>query len=238
MHIHLPKPLHGWRELFGEVGIIVLGVLIALGLEQVAETVHEHREAAEARDNVRSEAAFDLETINDRIAVEQCIDHRLGELAAILGAAGDGTLKRQPTWIGSPPTGPFFTRRWEAATASGRNSLFAAAEQERFGQLYDIFLRFNEYQAREQEVWADLRALETWRGPLGPEARLSFAKDLQQARYLAWDLNFAGRKTLANLKATGITLARPDPGTPSICLPIDTPRGEALRRFDPLFGQP
>jgi hypothetical protein len=31
MHFHLPKPLHGWREFIGEVGIIVIGVLIALG---------------------------------------------------------------------------------------------------------------------------------------------------------------------------------------------------------------
>jgi hypothetical protein len=30
MHVHLPKPLHGWRAFAGEVGIIVLGVLIAL----------------------------------------------------------------------------------------------------------------------------------------------------------------------------------------------------------------
>ena len=29
MHLHLPKPLHGWRAFVGEVGIIVLGVLIA-----------------------------------------------------------------------------------------------------------------------------------------------------------------------------------------------------------------
>lgn len=35
MHIHLPKPLHGWREFLAEVGIIVLGVLIALGAEQL-----------------------------------------------------------------------------------------------------------------------------------------------------------------------------------------------------------
>ena len=33
MHIHLPKPLHGWRAFLGEVGIIVLGVLIALAAE-------------------------------------------------------------------------------------------------------------------------------------------------------------------------------------------------------------
>jgi hypothetical protein len=30
MHFHLPGPLHGWREFAGEVGIIVLGVLIVL----------------------------------------------------------------------------------------------------------------------------------------------------------------------------------------------------------------
>ena len=31
MHFHLPNPLHGWRELAGEVAIIVVGVLIGLG---------------------------------------------------------------------------------------------------------------------------------------------------------------------------------------------------------------
>ena len=33
MHFHLPKPLHGWREFVGEVGIIVIGVLIAAGMQ-------------------------------------------------------------------------------------------------------------------------------------------------------------------------------------------------------------
>ena len=37
MHFHLPKPLHGWRAFTGEVGIIVIGVLIALGAEQIVE---------------------------------------------------------------------------------------------------------------------------------------------------------------------------------------------------------
>ena len=37
MKLSVPKPIHGWREFAGEVGIIVLGVLIALGAQQVAE---------------------------------------------------------------------------------------------------------------------------------------------------------------------------------------------------------
>lgn len=40
MHIHLPKPLHGWRALVGEIGIIVVGVSIALSAEQFAEFLH------------------------------------------------------------------------------------------------------------------------------------------------------------------------------------------------------
>jgi hypothetical protein len=31
MQFHLPKPLRGWRAFVGEVGVIVLGVLVALG---------------------------------------------------------------------------------------------------------------------------------------------------------------------------------------------------------------
>ena len=33
LHIHRPKPLHGWSEFAGEAGIIVIGVLIARGAE-------------------------------------------------------------------------------------------------------------------------------------------------------------------------------------------------------------
>ena len=35
MRFALPKPIHGWRAFWGEVGIIVLGVLIALGAQQL-----------------------------------------------------------------------------------------------------------------------------------------------------------------------------------------------------------
>jgi protein-disulfide isomerase-like protein with CxxC motif len=50
MHFHLPKPLHGWRAFAGEVGIIVVGVLIALAAEQVVQTIHGRQEVVELRD--------------------------------------------------------------------------------------------------------------------------------------------------------------------------------------------
>jgi hypothetical protein len=238
MHFHLPKPLHGWREFAGEVGIIVIGVLIALGAGQVVEWLHDRQVAEEARQNVRAEAKLDLGFIQGRIDAQRCIEARLAELSTILGNAGEGSLEPPLTWISKPPTVPFFTARWQAATASGRNSLFAANEQEQFGTLYQIFNRYNDYQPREQEVWADLRALETWRGPIGPEARVAFAKSLQQAKYLAWDLNYAGTYALKTGAEMGL-LSKSAPGDPDpICLPITTPRADALRQLNAPLGEP
>ncbi len=59
MHFHLPKPLHGWREFLGEVGIIVIGVLIALSAEQTIEWLHWRHEARLAREAL----AFDFRRI-------------------------------------------------------------------------------------------------------------------------------------------------------------------------------
>ncbi len=37
MDIHKPKPVHSWREFATEIGIVVIGIAIALGGEQIIE---------------------------------------------------------------------------------------------------------------------------------------------------------------------------------------------------------
>jgi hypothetical protein len=60
MHFHLPKPLHGWREFAGEVGNIVVGVLIALGAEQVVQELHWHNAVSTQREALHAEIRGDL----------------------------------------------------------------------------------------------------------------------------------------------------------------------------------
>ena len=60
MRFHLPKPLHGWREFAGEVGIIVLGVLIALGAQQIVQNVHDGEVKRETVRAARAEVAAGL----------------------------------------------------------------------------------------------------------------------------------------------------------------------------------
>ena len=77
MHFHLPKPLHGWRALVGEVGIIVLGVIIALAFEQAAERIHWSQQVYAARAGIHREMTFDLAYFADRLRVAPCLDRDL-----------------------------------------------------------------------------------------------------------------------------------------------------------------
>src|SRR3954469_21289967 len=76
MHFHLPKPLHGWRAFVGEVGIIVVGVLIALGAEQVVESIHEREDIAQLRGALRGELADDRARWEDMRAQDRCTESR------------------------------------------------------------------------------------------------------------------------------------------------------------------
>ena len=49
MDIHKPGPIQNWRDLLKEVGVIVLGVSIALGAEQAVEWLHWRSEVTAAR---------------------------------------------------------------------------------------------------------------------------------------------------------------------------------------------
>ena len=93
MHLHLPKPLHGWREFAGEVGVIVLGVLIAIALEQAVEAIHWQAQVRDARGAIAEDMAQTNRAFAFRVARSRL--HR--------GAAGQ--TQRHHRAIGDPSAG-------------------------------------------------------------------------------------------------------------------------------------
>ena len=87
MHIHLPKPLHGWRAFAGEVGIIVIGVLIALGAEQLVQWVHGREDVAQLRSALKAELADDRARWEYMSAADGCTLQRLDALNKWLAEA-------------------------------------------------------------------------------------------------------------------------------------------------------
>lgn len=90
MHIHLPKPLHGWREFIGEVGIVFLGVLIALGAEQILEAWHWSHKRAEVQANLFTEMRDDNGVMASAVlARTMCADQVLNRMAEALDRRAD-----------------------------------------------------------------------------------------------------------------------------------------------------
>ena len=88
MPVRIPTPLHGWRQFIGEVGVIVLGVLIALTAQQIAQSINDRGELHEAEDAMRSELRDDnLPQAFIRAAVYPCYS---GQLDAIEEAVASG----------------------------------------------------------------------------------------------------------------------------------------------------
>src|SRR5437868_4407797 len=73
MEIHKPKPFHGWRELAKEVGVITIGIAIALGGEQLIDRLHRHAEVAEARQAMRSEIAANAHAAKFNLEYSRCL---------------------------------------------------------------------------------------------------------------------------------------------------------------------
>jgi hypothetical protein len=116
MRFHLPKPLHGWREFAGEVGIIVVGVLIALGAQQVVESWQWHQKAAQTKEILDAELHRDAVSAYDWLTVAPCVDQQLNSIdKALSSARQSGNVQATPQL--TPPLEVFTEDAWLDARA-------------------------------------------------------------------------------------------------------------------------
>jgi hypothetical protein len=238
MHFHLPKPLHGWREFAGEVGIIVIGVLIALGAEQLVEVAHQQREGVQAERTIRDEIELNLGRLQSRRAIHNCVNQRIEDIQLLLDNAASDPDIATPTWIGRPQYWTFLDSRWEAESQAGRAALVDAHRLSEYGVMYNRMENLLEEMDAEQTDWAKLRLLEHVHR-MTPDAALQLSLTLQDARYRNWRLALVtdqlfGMARSLDLKASPNTTA----ADRSICLPTTTTRAEANRRSVWSVGEP
>ena len=243
MHFHLPKPPHGWRAFIGEVFIIVIGVLIALGAEQVVETLHERSVAEEARSAIKAEFNHDLAALVRRESAEKCIGRRLAELQGLLATWATTGRFVTPQWIGNPPVTPMELTRYDAAVSAGRLALLDSDEQYQMGTIAVALRYFQDLQTAEREVWGRLRALHAGPDALSATDRAQLRVTLQDALTRDFEARSSVAQTLPRARDFGF---RPDftiyhqivgrvmknsSAPASICLPMQTPAAQAEKNF-------
>ena len=156
MHFHLPKPLHGWRDFAGEVGIIVIGVLIALASEQAVEWVHWRFVVADTRQALDRELADDLGVLQSRITQGPCISRRLSELTTVFRRHSNGLPLALKGPLGQPQFPHIESSVWETVVADGATSHMQLDVRLRYSRLYAAIFWFREKTDEESEAWSHL----------------------------------------------------------------------------------
>jgi hypothetical protein len=207
MEIHKPKMVHGWRELAKEVGIIVLGVLIALGAEQTVQAIERHHKVEAADEAMRLELSQDDgPQIWGRYLIHKCVD-------ATLDAIRDGVEKGANradiiTLIGRHRT-PFWT--WDSLAFSAANSSEVALHMSsdalhRWTMAYATMPALNQANAKEFTDGAELVALSRTGGALSEAERSQVLRAVELLRRDNATIFTSVRVTLPALYDAGVRL--------------------------------
>lgn len=227
MEIHKPHAAKTWKEFCIELGTIVIGILIALGLEQMVEGFHDRSRVAQARENIRSEIADNLGLIASRDRTNGCISRRLDEVDVLIRASAAGALPQGPIWIGTPFLAAMADSQYTSATQSGAVSLMPNQEQSGYARIYAQFEQYHQHELSEEAAWADLRTLSNHPAN-SPVLDWQLRSAMQRARTMRFRMESGEYSLRRDTSRLGIT---PNGLRPfkqqSVCVPLDTPRAEA-----------
>lgn len=160
MDIHKPKAVHSWREFASEIGVIIIGVLIALSAEQLVEWRHWRHEVQEGRETLASELGRDLGARKLRADQYGCIGRRVADLQLWLDSYKTDSPLTPTVPIGGPATVALNFEAWNVAQTGQIAAHMPIEERIRFATLYGNMRRYSDLQNIDHEVWADLQQFE------------------------------------------------------------------------------
>jgi hypothetical protein len=159
--IHKPKPVHSWRGLAAEIGIIVVSVLIALGAEQGVEAVHWANEVRAERAALHEEIAANLAAALTRQEEEACVHNRLADLAQVFARHKAGAPLGLLGPVGRPVEVGVAHGTWEIALAGQALAHMPLQEKLDLSSAFDGFQNMENQQLQENAAWIRLTKLDT-----------------------------------------------------------------------------
>lgn len=159
MDIHPPHPIHSWKDFGVQLITITAGILIALSLEGVRETLRERALVREARENIHREIADNQREVEGEI---KKIPERSTKLAAALKLANEilkgkhtGEAHQVELQVDFPELN---ATSWQTAERTGALAHMNYAEVQKYATLY----AFQEFLILQQR-----RALEAMASTIG-----------------------------------------------------------------------
>ena len=207
MHFHLPKPLHGWRAFAGEVGIIVVGVLIALAAEQVVEGFSWKNRVQQAESSMTKEIADDDgPQAYERLAMRPCIVRELDGAEQALIAERDSGGTFVPPRLTTPPFRTWDENSWLAAISSQATSHMPTKRMYDWSAPFSLIADMNQASLRETQDWAELERIDTLAKHPSDAERERIMAALARARQDNELLAFLARFFVQFSRSAGVTV--------------------------------
>jgi hypothetical protein len=159
MDTHKTKAAHSLAEFAREMGAVVLGILIALGLEQAVAAQHDARLVEDARAALRSEVAIDVRTYVYRLAVGPCVLRRLGEVEAVMADLDAGRHVSSVADFGRPVGRGTPLDAWRALSASGAVSHMEPKELIRNSDYYFLTAEVSSWNTLAGQDWSVVKLM-------------------------------------------------------------------------------
>ncbi|MBX9730390.1 MAG: hypothetical protein K2X59_03610, partial [Sphingomonas sp.] len=220
MHIHKPKPLHGFRETLGEIGIIVVGILLAIAFEQIVEEIHWSQEVQKAQKALHGDIAELSKVLRYRITVDKCVRQRIDTLDKIIEQPSSTPEVRNF----SPGIGfALSTNVWQAQQYSQVLTHFDDDELSDLGAFYFQISNLQRVIDEESHSWQKLEVLIGRPSRLGPADIATLRTASSEARSSNSLIIAIAEEELAAAQKLGIRLPKGVPYSERMrqaCAPI------------------
>jgi hypothetical protein len=207
-HIHVPKPLHGWREFVGEVSVIVLGVLIALAAEELVVEWTWERKVDAGEEELRSEQQVGFGYLAEFITVAPCLDAQIEALrshltnertySAPVPLITDNTM----SGVMRAPWRPISDGVWQSLVSEGTVTHMKTDRQKWAVQYYTQMKNYSVNQEGLRDRIQRLRVLADPL-PIDPHSRIALLMDLATMRSEVSDNVLVGRQMMATISRLG-----------------------------------
>lgn len=206
--LRIPTPRDGWRIFIGEVGVIVLGVLIALGAQEAVTAYNMRNDVRTFEDTVRKEIGNNLYSYQFRAEQFDCIDRNVKEMLAWLEEARSTERPKPIAQFAFPNTIIFYRSAWDNKDPN----IFANLPRERklrYSEFYDELGNNDRLAWKEIDAWVAMYGFSE-DGPVSAQERRQAAVALLQIRGYnhLFRSNFEQSKAIA--RDLGIAPVKPD----------------------------
>ena len=207
MRFRFPRPLHGWRALAGEIGVIVMGVLIALTAEQLVQQFNDRADMREAQQQMLIEMRDDnLPQAFARIAMAPCLD---AELDAIVRGADANVPRAEIDRLVreyEPPVRTWDSDAYDAAVSSGALSHGGPQELMRWSTIYRVLPIMRTAGTQEDQLIGGLAVLRDDRLPLTIDERSDLVRTAHQLERANRDISTIGQLVVGLSKSAGVEM--------------------------------